>query len=139
MLRSMARIGAIVLVLATAALALSAPAAADSGGGCRNHGSYSNPYVCISVRSGTTNPLIGDFYLNSTPSGERRANIQIIAWCGGSIAAISDPYWWTIVPNHSPTVGLNKPCSSGYARTNVNFYNVNNSFMYTATSPYQYW
>ncbi|MFI6239454.1 hypothetical protein ACIBEF_06210 [Micromonospora sp. NPDC050795] len=134
----MARIGAIVLVLATAALAPSAPASADSGGGCRNYGAYSNPYVCISVRSGTTNPLIGDFYLNSTPSGERTANIQIIAWCGNS-ATFTNPYWWTIVPNHSPQIAMNKPCSSGYAYTRAAFYNASNSYMYTATSLTQYW
>ncbi|WP_406070489.1 hypothetical protein [Micromonospora sp. NBC_01638] len=137
MLGKLARVGAIVLTTAAAALA-PVPASADSGGGCRNYGAFSNPYVCISVRSGTTNPLIGDFYLNSTPSGERTANIQIVAWCGNS-ATFTNPYWWTIVPNHSPQIAMNKPCASGYAYTRAAFYNANNAHMYTATSLTQYW
>src|SRR4051812_37808050 len=68
------RLGAVSLAVAAAGVAVgAAPAAADSGGGCSQTG---NASVCISVRSGTTGPLIADYYLDVRSRGESRA----IAW-----------------------------------------------------------
>ena len=58
-------VGAVVVVtLAGLGIALTSdPAAAVYGGGCKNTGSIR---ACISVRSGTTNPVLSDFYLLDT-------------------------------------------------------------------------
>jgi hypothetical protein len=126
-------LAAVVLV---AAVGSATPAYADYGGGCKW---TFNAQVCISVQSGTTNPLYFDYYI--WPSAYEYHGAALVEWiCGASYA------WdylgnWEPVGGHSPVYSLPKRQNCTSARTLVDFYRLNPGYeyMYTAVSPWQYW
>jgi hypothetical protein len=127
---------AVSLAAATAIVVGAVPAAADSGGGCRQ---TNNAYVCISVRTGTTGPLIADYYINVKSRGEYKGIAYVEQ--GGTAGDSCYNDWqvgvWFLVGGHSPVYERGKVCRS--ARTVVEFYDINNRFIYSAVSPRQYW
>jgi hypothetical protein len=130
------RLCAVSLVVMTAAVAVGAtPAAADSGGGCKT---TVNAYVCISVRTGTTGPLIADYYIDVKSRGEWRG-IAYVEQGGTGDGCYNDFQVgvWNNVGGHSPVYTRGKVCHS--ARTIVDFYNSSGGFLYSAYSPTQYW
>jgi hypothetical protein len=138
-MRRWLRLCAATLIMAATGVVIgAAPANADSGGGCWQPPSNYNAYVCISVRTGTTGPLIADYYINVTSRGEWRG----ITWIeqGGSFDGCYNDFQagvWNYVGGHSPVYTRGKICHQ--ARTVVQFYNVNGGFLYSATSPWMYW
>jgi hypothetical protein len=111
------------------------PAAADTGGGCKQ---TSNAYVCVSVRAGTTGPLIADYYIDVRSLGEYKG-IAFVEQGGTGDGCYNDYQVgvWYSVAGHSPVYTRGKYCHN--ARTVVDFYNISGVYLYTATSPMQYW
>jgi hypothetical protein len=128
------RLGAVSLMLAAAGIVASAaPAAADSGGGCKL---TVRANVCISVHSGTTNPLYFDYYV--TPYNEWGGDASVEWLCGGSYA-YDYLGWWAPVNGHSPVYSRTKQAGCNSARTFVHIYASGYNYLYTAYSPWQYW
>jgi hypothetical protein len=130
---------AVLVVAAAAVLGLAAPASADSGGGCRTSAQNSYVKVCISVRSGTTNPLWADFYIDRAGRGERLTNTYINGGCSNGVFFGHFVGSWTVGGTHSPQWSYTKPCASGNAYTHTAFYNSSGVFIYSSDSPKQYW
>jgi hypothetical protein len=126
------------LALTAAMLVPAAPALADTGGGCQQLGRYSNPWVCISVAAGTTNPLRGDAYLNNRLYNETYADVYVRIRCSDGGWHYSAPARWNLSFTHSPVVTMNKPCAHGYAYTHVEFF-TSSGFLYPSFSPNQNW
>jgi hypothetical protein len=140
MLRRLLQGGALALAVTAALLVPSAPALADTGGGCQNSHTYSNPYTCVSVSSGTTNPLRGDAYLNNRYYGETYAYVHVYIQCHSTGAWYhAGGVYWNLNNTHSPVVPLNKPCATnGHGYTYVEYYTPS-GYLYPSFSPNQYW
>jgi hypothetical protein len=119
------------------------PTYADTGGGCA---SVPNNQVCISVWSGTTNPLRSDYYLFSFTRGEYRAEVSLVHnYSPGTCSAFNG---LSVIPKgtdvpvtvgHSPVYTTIKPAGSNCAKTHVIFYNNLGSWIYDNYSPWQRW
>ncbi|GIE46897.1 hypothetical protein Ani05nite_04310 [Amorphoplanes nipponensis] len=131
--------GVAMLAVAAGVLSVGAPASADSGGGCRRASQNTAVSVCISVRSGTWNPLWADFYVDGTSQGESRTKTYINVSCSNGAFYGHFAGNWDISGTHSPQWSYSKPCSSGYGYTHTVFYNSSGNFIYSADSPNQYW
>lgn len=100
-----------------------------SGGGCRNTRAIGS---CISFRSGTTNPLLSDFYFNYWDGCQAKLWMVI----NGSYV-----YKYHVVLDHLGHYPIAQYTVSGRgsAYTHVEVYNCSGGYMYSANSPYQYW
>jgi len=135
------RIGAVTTIALFVTLSVATPAFADSGGGCRNDASHPQARVCISVHSGTTDPLWSDSYINSRPLGEYRILTYVDGYCPNTGPfAVYLGNWVISGGTHSPAYPFYKPCSSsGFAYTVTEYYNSSWAYLYTAFSPTQNW
>ncbi len=127
----------IVLASVAAVVGIAAPAFADSGGGCSTTNGVS---VCISVASGTSNPLLLDFYVNGNGLGECYADLAII------YNNTSNPPSHYLVSNihltHSGHYGAwaeTKAIGSGQGKTLLLLKNCSLTGLYVAYSPNQSW
>jgi hypothetical protein len=124
---------ALATAIAIAIVASATPAYADSGGGCAW---TNNSQVCISVHSGTTNPLYFDYYVY--PGSEYLGDASVEWLCGGSY---SYTYLgqWSPTWGHSPVYSRYKKAGYDRARTFVHFFSGSGVYLYTGYSPWQYW
>jgi len=141
--KQLRRIGTILLGLMLVAGLGAAPAEADTGGGCTS--GYNN-MVCISVWSGTTNPLRSDYYLYSFTRGEYKAEVWLLHKYGASncnnVVPAPGIELAEVVPvtvGHSTVYTINKPPGSNCAKTQVIFYNNLGNWIYDNHSPWQRW
>ncbi|MBB5866870.1 hypothetical protein F4553_000249 [Allocatelliglobosispora scoriae] len=139
----MKRVGTLVIAVLASTALWTAPAQADTGGGCA---SGSNSSVCISVTSGTTNPLKSDYYLSSTSLGEYSADVYLVyTYSSGpctSINGTNSSFKGTVAPvwtGHSPVYSTTKPAGANCGRTHVIFRNSSGSWIYDNYSPWQRW
>ena len=137
MKRALACVASVVLGVLTAVTSGAAPAMADTGGGCAQ---ASNAYVCISVRSGTTNPLISDYYIDTQSRGEYFGDtfVNFKNTQTGANGIVSKGTWYP-VRGHSPVYTQNKISGYNCARTQVVFSNAADVSIYSAFSPWQCW
>jgi len=147
MKRSLQRMAVTIASIVLAGVALSAPAYADSGGGCGTPNAAGTS-ACISVHSGTTGPIWADFYIPfPTHNGEFTARVSVLEACtNGGITGPNIGYW-LIQSSHSPSYSISKiTCGSGqgspYAITAVYLYKQGYSgsdYSYYVTSPKLFW
>jgi len=131
--------GVAMLAVAAGVLGVGTPASADSGGGCQRASQNSFVSLCISVRSGTSNPLWADFYVDRASQGESLTKTYINVSCSNGTFYGHFAGNWNINGTHSPQWSYTKPCSSGHGYTHTVFYNSSGNFIYSADSPNQYW
>jgi hypothetical protein len=130
---------AIALTLA-AMLIPATSALADSGGGCSRDDGIGFS-ICISVRSGTTDPLIGDAHNVGNTISAIYAYLSIVQVCPNS--TFHSPQlteWYIPGQSHSPTVAMNHlGCPGhGYAYTRVWFYDSVLHYLGARYSPDQF-
>lgn len=136
--RTVRIVALMVMATSAAVVGLAGPSFADSGGGCTI---TNNVSVCISVRSGTTNPLLPDFYLNNSGRGECYATPAIIY----NDSSNSPSHNLTSAPiklisyGHYGPWSETKALSSGRARLRLTLMDCNKSVLYVAYSPEEMW
>jgi hypothetical protein len=141
--KNLLRTGVMAVALTLGAMLIPAThAMADSGGGCGYSDSGSPFEACISVRSGTTNPLIGDAYdVSDFNLLITYAEIYLVQSCPGN-GFTSQPTRWNIPGphSHSPTLAMNHlGCpGQGFAYTYMDLYESNGQWVDRAQSPYEY-
>lgn len=115
--------------------AVATPASADSGGGCATK---ENARPCISVASGTTDPLLADFYISDFRHGEYYYRLWIYV---NGAAYPKAGYTRLDHTGHYPSWRYTQPKGSnfGSAYTYVEFYNANMGRVFFASSPTQTW
>jgi hypothetical protein len=125
--KNLLRTGVMAIALTLAAMLIPASSAlADSGGGClRDDGVGFS--ICISVRSGTTDPLIGDAYNVGNTISATYGYLQIQQFCPHSYFHNQSTQWYIPGQSHSPTSTMNHlDCPGhGYAYVGVWFYDSN--------------
>jgi len=140
MARFALRLCTVLLTLVTASVVGTAAAHADTGGGCQT---TSNAYVCISVRTGTIDPLIADYYIDNPNRGEYFGTlwVQFKSPSGQYFDMPDTPLGgfteWP-VGGHSPVFKQSKISCCFQARTKVIFRNSAGQEIYRAFSPWQY-
>jgi hypothetical protein len=134
-LRNLYRVLAAVSVSVVLLTATATSALADSGGGCAT---VENARPCISVASGTTDPLLADFYISDFRHGEFYYRLWI--YINGAAFPKAD---YTRVDHigHYPSwrYTQNKGFTHGSAYTYVEFYNSGFGRVFSASSPTQTW
>jgi hypothetical protein len=123
---------ATLIIAASSVAVFSTPlsASAASGGGCRDVG---NIRSCISFRSGTTNPLLGDFYVighGNESRGCLTLNIRGFPFEGNCYPLAYHGHYGP----KSQTIS-----GTGNAFTSVRVYDSGGVYLYTADSWVQYW
>jgi hypothetical protein len=136
--RATSAIALALLATTMAVTGVTSPALADSGGGCGAW--YQNVRACISVASGTTNPLLLDFYVRGFSNGECKADVYVIY--NNSHAAPTKlkawPVWLTRTGRFGPW-SEPKAVTHGQAKTLVTVYDCNNRVLYVVYGPNQTW
>lgn len=137
------RIGAVLFgTVMVTGLAVT-PAFADTGGGCWDN---AHDGTCISVRSGTTNPLVSDYYLHTLANGEYKAEVYVLYnYSSGPCTqenGANSIYKGTVSPvwiGHSPVFTTNKPSGANCARTHVIYRKSSGTWITDNYSPWERW
>jgi hypothetical protein len=128
-----------VLATTMAVTGITGPAFADTGGGCGEW--YENVKACISVKSGTTNPLLLDFYVRGFSKGECLAEVIVVY--NNSHSAPTERKAWPVSLNRTGRFGPwsePKAVSHGMAKTLVTVFDCSGSrVLYHVYSPNQTW
>ena len=127
----------VLLTLVTAGVVGTGAAHADTGGGCKQ---TLNAYVCISVRSGTIDPLIADYYIDNLNRGEYFGTlwVQFKSPSGQYFDIPLGGFTEWPVGGHSSVVEVHKISCCFQGRTKVLFEDRNRHDLYYAFSPWQY-
>ena len=149
MARVLRRTLTLMLAVVTIGVVAPAPAFADIGGGCRN---VVNIRTCISVASGTTNPLKSDYYIDVRSNGEYRGELYVVFTnttsntghvqgdCDrGAARDFVFKGSWAPVAGHSPVYSTTKMAGRNCAYTYVALYNRSGQFIYSGASWWQRW
>lgn len=129
------RLLAVTLVSAVLAATGATPASADSGGGCQTK---ENARPCISVASGTTDPLLADFYISDFRHGEYYFSLWI--YINGAPHPKANKLRLDHI-GHYPAWRYTqlKGFTHGSAYTYVEFYNSSQARVFFASSYTQTW